>query len=176
MWARKSNPNPEHLWISSIVHASFVTLEGEASYTVWALPDKLLFLWWATESLWRPRSCLLKGKINLVDREKWLKDTRIELNRGWSLMTSSIETRDENGRERSENVLTIPALIFFCREREGRTEKRNRYYGISGTEYFERERVDYDREAVKQNGNINICNHLKQWARCNNSNHMQTSG
>jgi len=60
-----------------------------------------------------------------------------------------------NGRE---NVLTIPAPVFFCRERkrerEGRTGKRNRYYGISGTEYFERERLDYDREAVTQNGNI----------------------
>ena len=82
-----------------------------------------------------------------------------------------------NGRK---NVLTIPAPVFFCRERkrerEGRTGKRNRYYGISGTEYFERERLDYDREAVTQNGNINICNHLKQWARCNNSNHTQTSG
>ena len=68
-----------------------------------------------------------------------------------------------NGRE---NVLTIPAPVFFCRERkrerEGRTGKRNRYYGISRTEYFERERVDYDREAVTQNGNIDICNHLKQ--------------
>jgi len=77
-----------------------------------------------------------------------------------------------NGRE---NVLTIPAPVFFGRERErereGRTGKRIRYYGISGTEYFERERVDYDREAVTQNGNIDICNHLKQWARCNNSNH-----
>jgi len=60
-----------------------------------------------------------------------------------------------NGRE---NVLTISAPVFFCRERkrerEGRTGKRNRYYGISGTEYFERERLDYDREAVTQNGNI----------------------
>ena len=68
-----------------------------------------------------------------------------------------------NGRE---NVLTIPAPVFFGRkrewEREGRTGKRIRYYGISGTEYFERERVDYDREAVTQNGNIDICNHLKQ--------------
>ena len=66
-----------------------------------------------------------------------------------------------NGRE---NVLTIPALVFFGREREreDRTGKRIRYYGISGTEYFERERVDYDREAVTQNGNIDICNHLKQ--------------
>ena len=68
-----------------------------------------------------------------------------------------------NGRE---NVLTIPAPVFFSRERErerkGRTEKRIRYYGISGTEYFERERVDYDREVVTQNGNINMCNHLKQ--------------
>ena len=57
-----------------------------------------------------------------------------------------------------ENVLTIPAPVFFCRELkrewEGRTGKRNRYYGISGTEYFERERLDYDREAVTQNGNI----------------------
>jgi len=65
-----------------------------------------------------------------------------------------------------ENVLTIPAPVFFCRERkqeqEGRTGKRNWYYGISGTEYFERERIDYDREAVTQNGKINICNHLKQ--------------
>ena len=64
--------------------------------------------------------------------------------------------RDENGRE---NVLTIPIPVFFSREwergreREGRTGKRIRYYGISGTEYFERERVDYDREAVSQNGN-----------------------
>jgi len=41
-----------------------------------------------------------------------------------------------NGRE---NVLTIPAPVFFGRERErereGRTGKRIRYYGISGTEY-----------------------------------------
>ena len=55
-----------------------------------------------------------------------------------------------NGRE---NVLTIPAPVFFGREweREGRTGKRIQYYGISGTEYFERERVDYDRKAVTQN-------------------------
>ena len=64
-----------------------------------------------------------------------------------------------NGRE---NVLTISALVFFGRERKDRTGKRIQYYGISGTEYFERERVDYDREAVTQNGNIDICNHLKQ--------------
>ena len=66
-----------------------------------------------------------------------------------------------NGRE---NVLTILAPVFFGQERErkGRTGKRIRYYGISGTEYFERERLDYDRKAVTQNGNINICNHLKQ--------------
>jgi len=59
-----------------------------------------------------------------------------------------------NGRE---NVLTIPAPVSFCwerkREREGRMEKQNRYYEISGTKYFKRERVDYDREAVTQNGN-----------------------
>ena len=64
-----------------------------------------------------------------------------------------------NGRE---NVLTILAPVFFGQEREGRTGKRIRYYGISGTEYFERERVDYDREAVTQDGNIDICNHLKR--------------
>ena len=68
-----------------------------------------------------------------------------------------------NGRK---NILTIPAPIFFGRkrerEREGRTRKRIRYYGISETEYFERERVDYNREAVTQDGNIDICNHLKQ--------------
>ena len=65
-----------------------------------------------------------------------------------------------NGRK---NVLTIPAPVFFGRERErereGRTGKRIRYYGISGTEYFERKRVDYDREAVIQNENIDICSH-----------------
>jgi len=63
-----------------------------------------------------------------------------------------------------KNVLTIPASVFFDRERERecRTGKRIRYYGISGTEYFERERVDYDQEAVTQDGNIDICNHLKQ--------------
>ena len=64
-----------------------------------------------------------------------------------------------------ENGLTIPAPVFFFRERkrerEGRTEKQNRYYGILETEYFKQERVDYDQEAVTQNGNINICNHLK---------------
>ena len=68
-----------------------------------------------------------------------------------------------NGRE---NVLTIPAPVFFCRERkrerEGRMGKQNRYYWISGTEYFEQEHLDYNREVVTQNGNINICNHLKQ--------------
>ena len=58
-----------------------------------------------------------------------------------------------------ENVLTIPTPVFFGREREGRTGKRIRYYGISETEYFERKRVDYDREAVTQNENIDICNH-----------------
>ena len=55
----------------------------------------------------------------------------------------------ENGRE---NALTIPAPVFFCRkrerEREDRTGKRIRYYGISETEYFDRECVDYDRESV----------------------------
>jgi len=65
-----------------------------------------------------------------------------------------------------ENVLTIPAPVFFGwereRERKGRTGKRIRYYGISGTKYFEWERVDYDRKAVTQDENIDICNHLKQ--------------
>ena len=70
-----------------------------------------------------------------------------------------------NGRK---NVLIISAPVFLDRERErkrereGRTRKQNRYYGISGTEYFERKRVDYDREEETQDGNIDICNHLKQ--------------
>ena len=68
-----------------------------------------------------------------------------------------VHATDENSPGR-ENVLTIFAPVFFCREqkreREGWMGKRNRYYGISGTEYFERERLDYDREAVTQNGNI----------------------
>jgi hypothetical protein len=54
-----------------------------------------------------------------------------------------------NGRE---NTLTIPVTEFFDRERErewnGRIGKRIRYYGISGTEYFDREYVDYGRESV----------------------------
>ena len=54
-----------------------------------------------------------------------------------------------NGRE---NALTIPAPVFFGRKREqeqeDRTGKRIRYYGISETEYFDRECVDYDRESV----------------------------
>ena len=66
-----------------------------------------------------------------------------------------------NGRE---NVLTIFAPVFFGRKREqeGRTGKRIRYYEISGTEYFKQERVDYDRKAVTQDENIDICNHLKR--------------
>jgi len=77
-----------------------------------------------------------------------------------------------NGRK---NTLTIPAPVFFGRERErerkGRTGKRIRYYGISGTEYFDREHVDYDRESITQNENIYTCNHLKQLARRINCNH-----
>ena len=49
-----------------------------------------------------------------------------------------------NGRE---NLLTISATVFFGRERkrerESRTGKQNRYYGISGTEHIDREHVDY---------------------------------
>jgi hypothetical protein len=62
-----------------------------------------------------------------------------------------------NGRE---NTVIIPAPALYdrerWRERESRTGKRIRYYGISGTEYFDRERVDYDRESITQNGNIDI--------------------
>jgi hypothetical protein len=74
-----------------------------------------------------------------------------------------------NGRE---NTLTIPATIFFSRERErereSRTGKRNRYYGISGTEPFDREHVDYGRKQININGNTNTCYHLKMLTRCNN--------
>ena len=63
--------------------------------------------------------------------------------------------RDENGRE---NLLTVPATVFFGRERKrerkNRTGKRNRYYGISGTESIGREHADYDRESITQNGKI----------------------
>ena len=59
-----------------------------------------------------------------------------------------------------ENFLTIPFPIFFGRERdherESRTGKRNWYYGIPGTEYFDREYVDYDRKSVIYNGNTII--------------------
>ena len=60
-----------------------------------------------------------------------------------------------NGRE---NPLTVPAAVFFGRERKrerkNRTGKRNRYYGISGTESIGREHADYDRESITQNGKI----------------------
>ena len=57
-----------------------------------------------------------------------------------------------------ENSLTVPATVFFGRERKrerkNRTGKRNRYYGISGTESIGREHADYDRESITQNGKI----------------------
>ena len=60
-----------------------------------------------------------------------------------------------NGRE---NFSTVLATVFFGRERkrerENRTGKRNRYYGISGTESIGREHADYDRESITQNGKI----------------------
>ena len=68
-----------------------------------------------------------------------------------------------------ENLLTILFPVFFSREREPdreweiRTGKRNWYYSISGTEYF-------DRESVIYNGNTDTCNHSKELARCNISN------
>ena len=62
-----------------------------------------------------------------------------------------------NGRE---NPLTVPATVFFGRERKreqkNRTGKRNRYYGISGTEEFDREHDDYDRESGTQDENIRV--------------------
>ena len=54
-----------------------------------------------------------------------------------------------NGRE---NPQTFHVPIFLSRdwererERKMRTEKRNRYYGISGTEHIDWEPVDYNRE------------------------------
>ena len=66
--------------------------------------------------------------------------------------------RDENDRERSGKPLTVPATVFFGRERKreqkNRTGKRNRYYGISGTELIGREHADYDRKSINQNEKI----------------------
>ena len=78
-----------------------------------------------------------------------------------------------NGRE---NTVTIPAPILYdrerWRERESRMGKRIRYYRISGTKYFDRERVDYDRESITQKRKHRYtCNHLKQLAQRNNCNH-----
>ena len=55
-----------------------------------------------------------------------------------------------------ENPLTVSVTVFFGRERErkNRMGKRNRYYGISGTESISREHADYDRESITQNGKI----------------------
>jgi hypothetical protein len=66
-----------------------------------------------------------------------------------------------NGRE---NSLTVPTTAFFGRERESRTGKRKRYYGISGTKYFDREHVNYDQESITQNGNTTTCYHFKHLA------------
>jgi hypothetical protein len=64
-----------------------------------------------------------------------------------------------NGRE---NIVTIPVPVFFERERErdgkSRTGIRIRYYGISGTVYFDREQSDYDRESETQSGNMDKSN------------------
>ena len=70
--------------------------------------------------------------------------------------------RHENGRE---NPSTVPATVFFGRERKNRTGKRNRYYGISGTESIGREHADYDRESITQNGNTITYYHFKHLAR-----------
>ena len=61
---------------------------------------------------------------------------------------------------------TIPATIFFGRERErereSRTGKQNRYYEISGTKYFDQEYGAYDRESRTQNGKIHVTSSYMQ--------------
>jgi len=49
-------------------------------------------------------------------------------------------------------------MFFFYRAREGesRLGNGNRYYGISETELFDREHVDYDRESDTQDGKIRV--------------------
>lgn len=55
-----------------------------------------------------------------------------------------------------ENIITIPAPVFFEWEQDGntRTGIQIRYYRISGTIYFNQEHSDYDWESETQNGNI----------------------
>ena len=90
------------------------------------------------------------------------------LNLGGSSLDLGLKTVG-NGRE---NTLTILVPVFFCRERERdrRTGKQKRYYGISETEYIGRENIGYDREVVTQIGN-NTCNHSKHLTRHNSYNH-----
>ena len=95
----------------------------------------------------------------------------LQLLRNAQILSSSKEAqtpRDENGREWSgKHPHHSCSCFFFCRERERdrRTGKRKRYYGISGMEHIGRERVDYDRELVNKMGNTDTCNQSKHLAR-----------
>ena len=93
--------------------------------------------------------------------------------RRWFLLSSPLATHSLTqlgmktvGNDR-ENSLTVSATVFFGRERKqerkNRTGKRNRYYGISGTESIGREHADYDRESITQRENT--YNHFKHLTR-----------
>ena len=81
--------------------------------------------------------------LSVAARERWFR-------RDEGAGTKTVGKHREN--------LTVLATVFFGRERkrerENRTGKRNRYYGISGTESIGREHADYDRESITQNGKI----------------------
>jgi hypothetical protein len=95
-----------------------------------------------------------RSKDKIVSRDK---------NKGGEIFSHTIQQLGMkavgNGRE---NIVTIPVPVFFERERErdgkSRTGIRIRYYGISGTVYFDWEQSDYDRESETQSGNMDKYN------------------
>lgn len=74
-----------------------------------------------------------------------------------------------------ENTSTVPVSVFFGRvrerERESRTGKQKRYYGISGAGQCGREYVDYDRENINYDQEHQTRNHFKHSTRRNCYNH-----
>ena len=62
-----------------------------------------------------------------------------------------------NGRE---NSLTTSVTVFFTRERERLSGKRNRNYGMPETIQSDRKYVGNGREPIILSGNINAHNHF----------------
>ena len=83
--------------------------------------------------------------------------------------------RDENSRKQSLKLLNHFRNCIFCRERKQEQEirmgKRNRYYGMSGTESFGRDSGACRlRSRIDNSKRENTYNHFKYLTRQNNYN------